>query len=146
MTPTRPLTKGQPARHRPQGQGHRHQRPPLRRQDRPVQVRERAAVQEQEERGAVGGRGHQGRRRGEARLQDRGGRRQHGHLDQGHPGQVQPRPGRQFNRLFAAWVNFCRDGEVTFEEELCSSYFQMRNLGPLVTSVTVTAINIWLKK
>ena len=33
-----------------------------------------------------------------------------------------------------------RDGEVTFEKELSSSssYFQMRNLGTLVTSVTVT--------
>ena len=37
-----------------------------------------------------------------------------------------------------------RDGEVTFAKELrsSSSYFQMRNLGTLVTSVTVTAINI----
>ena len=41
-----------------------------------------------------------------------------------------------------------RDGEVTFEMELSSSssYFQMRNLGTLVTSVTVTTIKIWLKK
>ena len=41
-----------------------------------------------------------------------------------------------------------RDGEVTFEKELSysSSYFQMRNLGTLVTSVTVTTIQIWLKK
>ena len=40
-----------------------------------------------------------------------------------------------------------RDGEVTFEKELGSSYFQMRNLGTLVTSVTVTtSIKIWPKK
>ena len=41
-----------------------------------------------------------------------------------------------------------RDGEVTFEKELSysSSYFQMRNLGTLVTSVTVTTIQIWFKK
>ena len=40
------------------------------------------------------------------------------------------------------------DGEVTFEKKLSSSssYFQMRNLGTLVTSVTVVAIKIWLKK
>ena len=41
-----------------------------------------------------------------------------------------------------------RDGEVTFEMELhsSSSYSQMRNLGTLVTSVTVTTIKIWFKK
>ena len=41
-----------------------------------------------------------------------------------------------------------RDGEVTSERELSSSssYFQMRNLGALVISVTVTTIQIWLKK
>ena len=35
-----------------------------------------------------------------------------------------------------------RDGEVTFEKELSysSSYFQVRNLGTLVTSVTVTTV------
>ena len=34
------------------------------------------------------------------------------------------------------------DGEVTFEQELSynNSYFQVRNLGTLVTSVTVTTI------
>ena len=39
-------------------------------------------------------------------------------------------------------MNRARDGEVTFEKELSSSssYFQMRNLGTLVTSVTVTTI------
>ena len=41
-----------------------------------------------------------------------------------------------------------RDGEVTFEEKLSYnySYFQMGNLGALVTLVTVTTIKIWLKK
>ena len=41
-----------------------------------------------------------------------------------------------------------RDGEVTFEEELSYnySYFQVRNLGTLVTSVTVPTIKICLKK
>ena len=41
-----------------------------------------------------------------------------------------------------------RDGEVIFEKELgsSSSYFQMRNVGILVTSVTVTILKIWLKK
>ena len=36
----------------------------------------------------------------------------------------------------------CRDGEVTFENELSynCSYFQVRNLETLVTSVTVTTI------
>ena len=41
-----------------------------------------------------------------------------------------------------------RDGEVTFEEELSYnySYFQVRNLGTLVTSVTVITVRIWLNK
>ena len=41
-----------------------------------------------------------------------------------------------------------RDGKVTFEEELSSSssYFQVRNLGALVTSVIVTTVKTCLKK
>ena len=41
-----------------------------------------------------------------------------------------------------------RDGEVTFEKELSYnySYFLMRNLGTLVTLVTVTTIKTCLKK
>ena len=40
-----------------------------------------------------------------------------------------------------------KDGEVTFEKELRYnySYFKVRYLGTLVTSVTVTTINRWLK-
>ena len=41
-----------------------------------------------------------------------------------------------------------RVGEVTIEKELSSSssHFEMRNLGALVTSVTITTIKMWLKK
>ena len=41
-----------------------------------------------------------------------------------------------------------RDGEVTFEKELSYnySYFEPRNLGTVVTSVTFTIIRIWFKK
>ena len=41
-----------------------------------------------------------------------------------------------------------RDGEVTFEKDLSSSssYIQMRNLGTLVTSVTVAINRFGLKK
>ena len=40
-----------------------------------------------------------------------------------------------------------RDGEVTFEKELSYnySYFEPRNLGTVVTSVTFTIKRIWLK-
>ena len=41
-----------------------------------------------------------------------------------------------------------RDGVFTFENELSysSSYFQAWNFGTIVTSVTITTINIWLEK
>ena len=54
----------------------------------------------------------------------------------------------QSEHVASGYYLLSKDGEVIFEEELSYSYsyFQVRNLGTFVTSVTVPTIKICLKK